>query len=387
MPTPTNFKQEHIDEAVEIVKSLGCSCTAAAGTIIERHNLTHYNPLNFAKQVRRYYHKSASQEHGIEAVCDQQGIDINDVNHYWYKGEHHSIHVKNDAGELVDWEEIKSAIEREISRTYNPIIVKGNSKAGVLKWADLHLGAHIRNLVITPDFDSEILLTGLLKSVEKINSMNFSSVDVDIVGDLIESLSGLNHINSWMSMNKDEIGAKAIIVCTKILNIALQKINNLRKVRIVAGNHDRISKDNDEDVRGGAAEIIAWGLGLMGYDVEFHPYIIIHQVEGINHINLHGDKGISKMKTSDILWKYGKKGLFNFVFEGHLHTIIEKLSSNQRDNFKVLKDDQVDHRRLHLPAFFTGNYYSETLGFSASAGYVIVSDNGNGKPDVFMGAI
>ena len=98
MPTPTNFKQEHIDEAVEIVKALGCSYTAAATTVIDRYNLTHYNVVNFVKQVTRYYHKAASKEHGIEAVCDQQGIDIKDVNHYWYKGEHHSIHVKNDSG-------------------------------------------------------------------------------------------------------------------------------------------------------------------------------------------------------------------------------------------------------------------------------------------------
>lgn len=31
-------------------------------------------------------------------------------------------------------------------------------------------------------------------------------------------------------------------------------------------------------------------------------------------------------------------------------------------------------------SFFTGNYYSETLGFNTSADYTVVWDNGNGKP-------
>ena len=136
-----------------------------------------------------------------------------------------------------------------------------------------------------------------------------------------------------------------------------------------------------------AAELIAWGLKLKGYNVDFHPFITTHLVEGINHINLHGDKGISKRSTEDILWKYGCQGVFNFIFEAHLHSIIQKLSISQRSAFKTIKDDGLDHRRMHLPPFFTGNYYSETLGFNTNAGYTIVWDNGSKLPNVFSGSI
>jgi hypothetical protein len=34
----------------------------------------------------------------------------------------------------------------------------------------------------------------------------------------------------------------------------LSKINNLNKIYIVAGNHDRLTSDKDEDVDGGAAD-------------------------------------------------------------------------------------------------------------------------------------
>jgi hypothetical protein len=36
----------------------------------------------------------------------------------------------------------------------------------------------------------------------------------------------------------------------------LSKINNLNKIYIVAGNHDRLTSDKDEDVDGGAADLI-----------------------------------------------------------------------------------------------------------------------------------
>lgn len=278
---------------------------------------------------------------------------------------------------------IQSVLEDELDTIYfyepKPFTLPSET---VLKWADLHFGAHIRNLLLTKDYDSTILREGLLKSVYETNQLGHKKVHIHLLGDLIESFSGLNHINSWMSLDKSEVGASAVKLCTKLLHEVFSEVDNLGSIKIVGGNHDRLSKANDEDVKAGAAELIAWGLELLGYDVEFHPYIITHQVEGINHILLHGDKGISKKSTEDILWKYGKKGVFNFIFEAHLHSIIEKLSATQRDKFRTIKDDAIDHRRMHCPSFFTGNYYSETLGYNSNAGYIRVFDNGKGFPEL-----
>lgn len=288
----------------------------------------------------------------------------------------------------IDLEYIRFVLNNELSKTYTytPKDFKNNIE-GVLKWADLHFGAHIRNLVLTKDYDVDILESGLNESVDEMNSFQFKKAHVHINGDLIESFSGLNHINSWMSMDKDLIGSKAVILCSELLDRVLQRIDNLGCIKIVAGNHDRLSKANDEDVKGGAAELIAWGLKLKGYNVDFHPYITTHLVDGINHINLHGDKGISKRNTKDIIWDYGIKGVFNFVFEAHLHSLFQKLSATQRDKFNVIKDDSVDHRRMHLQSFFTGNYYSETLNFNSNGGYAIVWDNGKGKPKVLNSCV
>ena len=40
----------------------------------------------------------------LQKECELQGIPMNDVNHYWHKGKHFSLHVKNKG---VSPEELK----------------------------------------------------------------------------------------------------------------------------------------------------------------------------------------------------------------------------------------------------------------------------------------
>jgi len=292
--------------------------------------------------------------------------------------------VDDSKSTIKDYESIKQVLEDEFKRSYKytQAPIKKDIEA-VLKIADLHFGAMIADLLRTKDFDSNILKKYLNRIVTEVNSFGFKKVHVHIHGDLIESFSGLNHINSWMSLNKDEVGANAVKLCTKMLDEFLRCINNLGEIKIVAGNHDRISQRNDEDVKGGAADLIAWGLELIGYSVEFNPMIITHLVDDINHLILHGDKAISKQDTEKIIWDYGLKGKFNYITEAHLHSLIEKLSVKQRNVFKTLKDDALDHRRKVLPPLFTGNFYSESLGYTSNAGFEICYDSGGGKLNTF----
>lgn len=127
-----------------------------------------------------------------------------------------------------DLEEIRLILNKELKRTYKYVPVSSNRNCQyTIKWSDLHFGAHIQNLLLTPDYDSNILLSGLLRSIEETNELGFNKVHVHINGDLIESFSGLNHINSWMSMDKELIGSKAIMLCCDLLEKAFKEIKNL----------------------------------------------------------------------------------------------------------------------------------------------------------------
>jgi predicted phosphodiesterase len=212
--------------------------------------------------------------------------------------------------------------------------------------------------------------------------MNYSEVNILFLGDMIESFTGLNHKNSWKGLQKGMIGAEVIKFSVNIIHEKLlSKINNLNLVKLVAGNHDRLTSDKDEDTDGGACDLIAFGLELRGYDIEFHPTIISCEIDGINYILLHGHKGISRKSTKDICWDFGKKGMYNVILEGHLHSIIQSLSVNMKGKFKIIKDDSVDHIRMNARSLFTGNGYSEDLGYSSNAGFSVITNNGKGLPN------
>lgn len=285
--------------------------------------------------------------------------------------------------------DIKQLIEDDLKNIkYEPKLKRDTNRPIVVSIADLHFGAYVDNLVKTKDFSINILANLLIEASEIINSYNSKEVHVHILGDLIESFSGLNHKNSWKGLQKGMIGAEVIKLTTKVIHDnLLSRINNLHKVRIIAGNHDRVTSAKDEDTDGDAANIIAWGLELVGYDVEFNPFILSNVVDGINYIDLHGDQIISKRSTKDICWDYGKQGVFNFIREGHLHSTIERLSVSQRKVFNTIKDDSIDHRRMNIPSFFTGNSYSERLGFTSNSGFVISYNNGKGVPNVDFKAL
>lgn len=290
---------------------------------------------------------------------------------------------KDNSIKDFNYEEIKSILQKDIKNTLKIKYVKPKKrKEGILKWADLHLGAYIRNVINTDNYDSKILKRNLLKSVAEINELCFSKVHVHFHGDLIESFSGLNHINSWHSMEKNMFGANVIKACVTILDIALSNINNLGEIKIVAGNHDRTSKNNDEDVKGGAADLIAFCLSLKGYKVDFNPMVLTHLVNGVNYVILHGDKGLSKLSTSDIILNYGKQGVYNYICEAHLHSIIEELTVKQKENFKLVKVDSIDRRREHLTSFMPGNFYSSSNGWSTNTGYQINWATDRGRPMV-----
>jgi hypothetical protein len=283
-----------------------------------------------------------------EKELDESSLDVEFV----------KLHLQNALNFKVDSKEAKLLSEN----------------IGVIKIADLHYGALVQNLLRTPDYNPNILAEKLSVAAEKINGRGFDIVHVHFQGDLIESFSGLSHKNSWKSMDVNIIGAQAVKGCVELLHKHfLSKINNVGEIKIVAGNHDRVTSDNKEDENGDAANLIAWGLELIGYNVEFNSNIITHEVSGVNHIILHGHNIVSKRPTKEIIWDYGKQGMFNLVIEGHLHSIIEKLSVSQRNSFQTTKDDSIDHRRIICPSFFTGNSYSERLNFFSNSGFMIVS--------------
>lgn len=369
-----------------------CKYTLSEQQIEQLQKIRDFHQTEF-KEIRRTLNDSGKVISTVEKLGQKKLIDI-PSNHEIKRvstnvsnGQQWIITEPVKEAELFEEktsEDIKEILLKEFENVvkFKTTFINGN-KVGNVIIADLHLGAYIDGLVNTRDYSIPILINYLESIVQNVNLMNYSEVNILFLGDMIESFTGLNHKNSWKGLQKGMIGAEVIKFSVNILHEKLlSKINNLNLIKLVAGNHDRLTSDKDEDTDGGACDLIAFGLDLRGYNIEFHPTVISCEIDGINYILLHGHKGISRRATKDICWDFGKKGIYNVVLEGHLHSIIQKMSVNMKGKFNIIKDDSVDHIRMNARSLFTGNGYSEDLGYTSNAGFSIITNNGKGLPNI-----
>ncbi len=325
----------------------------------------------------------------IDEYCEHYKLPRNDVKSYKLVSHtgtpFYNILFKENSVFGDDFDYI-GELEKKI-KSIEPInnIMRDGKGVGVITLTDFHFGAYISAMKNTPDFSISILCGMLETAAEGVNRFNYSKVHVHILGDLIESFTGLNHKNSWKGLDKGMFGVSAIKLFVELFKKHfLDIIENLGTIKIVAGNHDRVTSSNDEDVDGGAAELISWGLKLLDYDVEFSTSVIKHIVDDVCYLLNHGHHGYTKSKsTEELCWEYGEKGYFNFIMEGHLHSRIAKLNAKQLSNFKMISDDTIDCRRQVCASLFTGNSYSEYGGWSTKAGYTITESNKNKGVNVF----
>lgn len=120
------------------------------------------------KTIRHYWIKKGkiekqdpNQKHkhpALETECENVGLPIDDVSHYWYKGEHFSIHVKNQINNL---EENKQRLLDEV-RKYAPkypVIKRPTTKEKtlfVIDPADPHFGKLSSKIETGEDYNLSI---------------------------------------------------------------------------------------------------------------------------------------------------------------------------------------------------------------------------------------
>jgi hypothetical protein len=293
----------------------------------------------------------------------------------------------NPNEEIVDTEYLDTILEdtkkflstRELVKSKKIKTTENN--IGVAIIADLHIGALVKNLLRTPDYDLETVISKLDKAAKMINKENYSSVHLAILGDIIESFTGLNHINSWKHLVPGMYGANVLLTAYEILVDFLSKINNLNYVYIISGNHDRVTSSNKEDTDGDVAKIVAYMLNINSeYHVNFDPVCISKNIDGIQYIFAHGHHGFSEKNITDVFFTYGNNKVFNLLLTGHLHTRKKIELVTHHDKTGVLADHS-NYRAYKIPSIFTGNDYSEKEGYSSSSGFFIIESLDN-KPFV-----
>ena len=244
---------------------------------------------------------------------------------------------------------------------------KGLIPEGLIHVCDLHIGADILAAQNLPEFNIQIVIDRLTEVARLSNEEGAEKVTIAINGDIIETFTGMNHPNSWQNIDRHYgYGVKATIKATEILTNFIAQVNNVHEVLIVAGNHDRVTSSNKEDVDG---EVVQWVHHIIDsrfghlFNVAWSSDVITRVIDGVNYIITHGHHALAKKPTAEIVNQYGKFGMFNVVLRAHLHT-------------RIIAADSLNYRNMVCPSIFTGNPYSKNLGFTTLAGFIFCKSLG-----------
>lgn len=235
--------------------------------------------------------------------------------------------------------------------------------------ADLHIGARVEGLKLTPEFSPNQCRNYLDQIARKINAANATDVTIAFMGDLIETFTGLNHKNSWQSVEYGMVGANVIKEALSIIEEFIGKITNVREILGVSGNHDRITSDSKEDRKGQVAEIIFYMLKRLYGEtlhVEYEDLVLARQIDGIQYVLAHGDKKTIRDGKQTVI-DHGDSKLFNLIITAHYH------------NRKIMEDNRT-YRWISVPAVFSGNRYSEENAWRARPGFDTFENDGTGMP-------
>jgi hypothetical protein len=228
---------------------------------------------------------------------------------------------------------------------------------------DMHIG------LMQSNYNLEIVQ----EQLEYISSIveGSENVHVHFMGDIIQSVSGLNHKDAWKNMDPNVNGAEAIIQPYKLLLEFLTSIRGLCVVNIVGGNHDRMQSSWHEDKTAEGAKLIAFMLdNSMDVPVIFDPNRVVDNEDpNMTVILLHGDKKVDNLPAKSIAWEYGDSNKFNYILTAHKH------SRNQNPN-----DDGLNFRKEALPAFCPADNYGKTVAHPSLPGFKIISTWDNKLP-------
>ena len=118
----------------------------------------------------------------LQKECEAMGIPMKDVDHYWHKGQHFSLHVKN---KVVSPEELRDDIIKAMDK-HSPSykkIPRTKSEDGhllVIDPADIHIGKLATSFETGEDYDSQIAVKRVKKGVkgilQKSNGFNIDKI-------------------------------------------------------------------------------------------------------------------------------------------------------------------------------------------------------------------
>lgn len=320
----------------------------------------------------------------LEALLKETDVDLDEFNVERYitnKWDQNSVQ-----GGLVELYQVKAWLKRKYLEKPDPKWLENwidqtfkfeqhyltyhvNSKTPiVLALADLHTGGYSEGDELIPDYNIEEVRERLDYIAQVVNAYQ-RPVHVKILGDLIESFTGLNHNDTWKQIEKH--GMEVAVIAYDLIYEFLSKLKYFRTLDMIGGNHDRITQSFGGDKQGQVAYLVHEMLKRKIDDLSsrFSPILLNAVHDDVSYILSHGDKRISKSDASELILKYGKQEMYNVLLHAHGHE--EQVTKNTRN------------LRVHqIPPVCPPNQYAVENGYNGASGFVIIEPNKFGRVDI-----
>ena len=117
----------------------------------------------------------------------------------WDAGDKTNYQVKLKLGRISSEYSIDAV--KTLKKEYKQAVTKVKSRkvkgsgVGIAVLSDFHIGAKVQDMVQTDDFSYEVVADRLQQAADQINRQGYKTVEVALLGDFIETITGLNHMN------------------------------------------------------------------------------------------------------------------------------------------------------------------------------------------------
>ena len=260
---------------------------------------------------------------------------------------------------------IESNLENPILSINKSICKKSANPPLVLGVSDIHIGAKNCDMKGNVIHNTEIVRRHFHTIAETTNRRQSKAVTLLINGDIIESFTGTNHPNTFQEMEFQATYANGLILARNLIMELIGAIDNLVRVLVISGNHDRMSPKSSEDTMGGVAHLLSEFITIYRPDLEvkWSPYVLTHVQANVNFIFAHGDKKFCEKDFYKVILEHGDPNMYNVVVLGHFHS-------------RQIKHDNSKGRLMILPSIAQGGQFANDHGFNARAGFTLFEANG-----------
>lgn len=210
---------------------------------------------------------------------------------------------------------------------FTPVVIPELSvKDMVACLSDLHYGAIVE--IGDNEYNQDIAERLILEYADKILLMaeeeNVETIHVVGLGDIVEHAT-MRNSNTFTA---ESHWSDQVVSVSKIIVKFLTKLSKYTNVTYsaIAGNHDRISGNKNDNLYGDSAVNISNSIVEIAVSsndrIEFiptEPYHHIKEVNGFNFLFVHGDQ--TKIKSPDVLGQMSLLHGVNFdaLLSGHIH--------------------------------------------------------------------